>query len=361
MDYMTAKEAAGLWGISQRQVAILCGEGRIPNAQMINHVWHIPKDAVKPNAGRSPRDLKERKVKPFLKWAGGKGQLLEEIRKCYPSELGGAIYKYAEPFVGGGAVLFDVLSNYDIDKIYISDSNAELINVYITLRDSVDGLVSLLKGYELEYLPFDKEQRKAVYYEKRSRFNKLKKLGIHNLELAALFIFLNRTCFNGLYRVNSKGEFNVPIGDYKFPAICDEDNLRRVSKALKGAIVQCADYKDSQSFIDECTFAYFDPPYRPLSLTASFTAYTESHFDDASQAELALFIKKLAAAGVYVVASNSDPKNTNAEDDFFDNLYAGMEISRIYASRMINSNAGARGKISELLICSGGTRGEEKF
>lgn len=352
MNYMTAKEAADLWGISQRRVAILCSEGRIANAEMLSNMWLIPKESQKPDDGRSLRYLKEQKIKPFLKWAGGKGQLLDEIRKHYPSELGGTIYKYAEPFVGGGAVLFDILSNYDIDDVYISDSNAELINVYTALRDDAEALICLLKQYEAAYLPMDDECRKSFYYDKRTRFNELKKTGQRDVELAALFVFLNRTCFNGLYRVNSKGEYNVPMGAYKSPTICDEDNLRRINKALEGVTIVCADYKESASFMDEHTLAYFDPPYRPLPQSANFTAYTENDFDDECQIELGNYIKTLSESGVYVIASNSDPKNTDLEDYFFDDLYSGMEINRIYASRMINSNASARGKISELLIHS---------
>ncbi len=352
MNYMTAKEAADLWGISQRRVAILCSDGRVQNAEMLSNMWLIPKDSQKPDDGRSLRYTKEQKLKPFLKWAGGKGQLLDEIRRHYPTELGSSIYKYAEPFVGGGAVLFDVLSNYDVDDVYISDSNAELINVYISLRDDSEALINALKQYESAYLPMDDDQRKSFYYKKRSRFNELKKAGQRNFELAALFIFLNRTCFNGLYRVNSKGEYNVPMGAYKSPTICDEDNLRRVAKALNGVTIVCGDYKESASFVDEHTFAYFDPPYRPLPNSASFIAYTENDFDDGCQIELGKYIKRISESGVYVVASNSDPKNTDPNDNFFDELYSGMEINRINASRMINSNASARGKISELLICS---------
>lgn len=352
MNYMTAKEAADLWGISQRRVAVLCAEGRIQNAEMLSNMWLIPRDSQKPDDGRAMRYAKERKLRPFLKWAGGKGQILDEIRKHYPAELGGTIYKYAEPFVGGGAVLFDVLSNYDIDEVYISDTNAELINTYIALRDDAEALINALKQFESAYLPMDDEHRKRFYYEKRSRFNELKKAGTKSTEAAALFIFLNRTCFNGLYRVNSKGEYNVPMGAYKSPVICDEDNLRKASGALEGVIIVCDDYTASKAFIDEHTFAYFDPPYRPLPKSASFTAYTESDFDDERQKELGRFIKSASAAGAYVIASNSDPKNTDPDDSFFDELYSGMEINRIHASRMINSNAGARGKISELLICS---------
>ena len=352
MNYMTAKEAADLWNISQRRVAILCSEGRIPNAEMLSNMWLIPKESRKPDDGRSLRYTKEQKLKPFLKWAGGKGQLLEEIKKHYPTELGRSIYKYAEPFVGGGAVLFDVLSNYDVDEVYISDSNAELINSYISLRDDTDTLIQLLKEYEITYLPMADDERKEFYYSKRTRFNELKKEHCKTVELAALFIFLNRTCFNGLYRVNARGEYNVPMGAYKSPTICDEDNLRRVAKALAGVTIVCADYKESRKFMDEHTFSYFDPPYRPLPLSASFTAYTENDFNDECQISLGKYIKELASSGVYVIASNSDPKNTDQEDNFFDDLYSGMEINRIYASRMINSNASARGKISELLICS---------
>ena len=171
-------------------------------------------------------------------------------------------------------------------------------------------------------------------------------------EIASLFIFLNRTCFNGLYRVNSKGEYNVPIGSYKAPLICDEDNLRQVSQALSRVQIVCGDYRNSNFFVDSNTFVYFDPPYRPLNATSNFTAYTENAFDDKSQSELAEYIQELSDRGAYVLASNSDPKNINPEDDFFDDLYSRMRIMRISASRMINSNASSRGKISELLISS---------
>lgn len=299
-----------------------------------------------------PNPQGKRKAKPFLKWAGGKGQLVEEIRKFYPTELGRSIDRYAEPFVGGGAILFDILSTYSIREVYISDSNKELINVYTCLRDSPRSLIALLKKYESEYLPLTDEFRREIYYRKRKQFNALKKKGKDGCQIAALFVFLNKTCFNGLYRVNSKGEFNVPMGRYKHPSICDATNLQNASDLLKGADIRCADYRDSESFIDQNTFVYFDPPYRPLSLTSSFTSYTEQSFNDDCQRELAQYIKHLDAKNIYVVASNSDPKNTDVNDDFFDNLYAGMEINRISATRMINSRATSRGVISELLICS---------
>lgn len=352
MNYMSAKEAAELWGISQRRVAILCSEQRVPNAEMVGNMWLIPKDAEKPTDGRSVRYMKDKKMKPFVKWAGGKGQLIDEIKKQYPEGLGDTIRKYAEPFVGGGAMLFDILNKYELDEIYISDTNAELINTYCVLRDDVDGLISLMLQYQKTYIPLGDDLRKEYYYEKRARFNELKRRGVLKLEMAALFVFLNRTCFNGLYRVNSKGEYNVPMGSYKSPLICDEDNLRLVSSALSKVTIVCGDYRKSNDFIDNNTFVYFDPPYRPLNETSSFTSYTENSFDDKAQAELATYIQQLSDRGAYVVASNSDPKNTNPDDDFFDVLYSKMKIMRIYASRMINSNANSRGKISELLIRS---------
>jgi DNA adenine methylase len=292
-------------------------------------------------------------AKPFVKWAGGKSQILDEIRKKYPVRLGRGINKYAEPFIGGGAVLFDVLSRYSLDEVYISDINQELIHTYITIKDSVEELISVLYEYENEYLPLNEDERKSIYYEKRDKFNILKSKNDKPLELAALFIFLNRTCFNGLYRVNSKGGFNVPQGSYKNPCICDESNLRVISQKLKGVTIKCGDYKLASDFIDNKTFAYFDPPYRPLSNTANFTSYAQDGFCDKAQMELASFINNMSVKGAYIVASNSDPKNIDEQDNFFDILYAAHKISRIQANRAINSNGTKRGKVRELLIANG--------
>lgn len=291
------------------------------------------------------------KIKPFLKWAGGKSQLLSEIEKYYPFE-NGAINKYAEPFVGGGAVLFDILNKYDLKEVYISDINAELINTYCMIRDEIDALIHMLSVMQSEFVPLDTENRKNYYLDKRSRFNDLKTNGDEsiNIEKAALMIFLNKTCFNGLFRVNKKGLFNVPMGSYKNPMICDEENLRAVSDKLQRVKIVCGDYRNSMEFIDSNTFVYFDPPYRPLTETASFTAYTENLFDDEAQIKLAKYVEQLAKKGAKVVISNSDPKNTNPEDNFFDEIYGACTIKRVDATRMINSNSQARGKIKELLI-----------
>jgi len=291
-------------------------------------------------------------AKPFVKWAGGKGQLLKDIRANYPDGLGNTIRRYAEPFVGGGAVLFDILNNYKLDEVYISDINSELINTYTVFRDHPEELIAILKEFQDDHLKRDDVGRKECFSIKRSRFNELKRTGYvgQEIEMAALFVYLNKTCFNGLYRVNAKGEYNVPAGVYKNPMICDESNILAVSEKLSNVQIVNADYRESLSFIDQNTFVYFDPPYRPLTTTASFTAYTKELFNDNNQRDLAEYVKQLTDLGAKVMVSNSDPKNADENDDFFDDLYDGNQILRITANRMINSNAEKRGKINELLI-----------
>ena len=289
--------------------------------------------------------------KPFIKWVGGKGQLLSEINKLYPVELGKNINKYAEIFLGGGAVLFDILSKYKLDEVYISDKNLELINTYKSIRDNVDILIKSLKEMEEQYIPLNNEDRKIYYYEKREEYNSLKiNSEVNNIEKAILFIFLNKTCFNGLYRVNKKGKFNVPMGAYKKPKICDEENLKNVSLTLRNVKIVYADYRESEKFIDDKTFVYIDPPYRPLNITSSFTSYTENDFNDKEQIELAEYINVLNKKGAKIVISNSDPKNNDIDDNFFDKLYKNYNINRVKATRMLNSNASLRGVINELLI-----------
>ncbi|OFL33423.1 N-6 DNA methylase [Fusobacterium sp. HMSC064B12] len=289
--------------------------------------------------------------KPFIKWVGGKGQLLSEINKLYPVELGKNINKYAEIFLGGGAVLFDILSKYKLDEVYISDKNLELINTYKSIRDNVDILIKSLKEMEEQYIPLNNEDRKIYYYEKREEYNSLKiNSEVNNIEKAILFIFLNKTCFNGLYRVNKKGKFNVPMGAYKKPKICDEENLKNVSLTLRNVKIVYADYRESEKFIDDKTFVYIDPPYRPLNITSSFTSYTENDFNDKEQIELVEYINVLNKKGAKIVISNSDPKNNDIDDNFFDKLYKNYNINRVKATRMLNSNASLRGAINELLI-----------
>lgn len=348
MDFMSEPEIAHKLDISQRSVSALCCENRIPEEAMWENMSIIPTPAKKPADEINCHRMEEKKAKPFLKWAGGKGQLIYEIAQYYPFE-GGKIHKYAEPFVGGGAVLFDILGKYNLDEVYISDINAELINTYCIIRDNINTLIEMLNTLQEEFLPLNSDERKCYYLQKRERFN-LIKISENRLEKAALMIFLNKTCFNGLFRVNKNGMFNVPIGSYKNPLICDESNLRIVSDKLQNIVIKCDDYWKSIDFIDSSTFVYIDPPYRPLTNTANFTAYTNNAFDDDEQIKLAEFFNILNKKGAQIVLSNSDPKNIDNKDNFFDNLYSNYKIQRVDATRMINCNSKARGKIKELII-----------
>lgn len=352
MEYISAREAADKWGISQRRVAILCSEQRIEKAAMIGNMWIIPADAQKPADARALRyaDSDSKTAKPFLKWAGGKGQLIPEIEKYYPFDDN--ITKYAEPFVGGGAVLFDILSKYDLEEIYINDISFELMNTYNMIKHHVDDVTERLSLLQEEFTPLSTEKRKIYYGKKRDYFNDLKISTDEqsNIEKSVLMIFLNKTCFNGLYRVNRKGFFNVPMGSYKHPLICDENNLKAVSEKLKNVTITWGNYLVCDRFVDSHTFIYLDPPYRPITDTAGFTSYSENQFSDKEQMELARFVNKLNHRGAKILLSNSDPKNTNINDNFFDNIYSKYNIKRVEANRMINCNGSSRGKIKELLI-----------
>ena len=354
LSYISAKEAAEKWNISQRRVAILCSEARISGAMMVGNMWIIPANAEKPIDKRTVRYEKTHKVelKPFVKWVGGKGQLIEEIEKMLPSDGEKVLTKYAEPMVGGGALLFNVLSRYQFDELYISDINPELINAYIAIKQNVEALIKRLNEMQMTFLPLDENGRKYYYYNVRDKFNTVKLSDSTSAEKAAYFIFLNKTCFNGLYRVNRKGLFNVPMGSYKNPTICDADNLRNIHEALQNVTIVCGDYSQSQSFIDSETFVYLDPPYRPISETSAFTSYNSDAFDDNEQIRLSKFIDEINLSGAKIVLSNSDPKNVNENDNFFDDLYKNYKINRVEASRAINSKGDKRGKINELLICN---------
>lgn len=292
------------------------------------------------------------KVRPFVKWAGGKGSLIPQITKYYPEDLKtGVIDKYVEPFVGGGAVLIDILQKYDVKEAYAYDTNKDLINAYNVIKTDVNSLINKLKKYEDEYISLEMEDRKKYYYDVRSEYNSSEiKEGKTSLKRAAEFIFLNRTCFNGLYRVNQSGDFNVPMGKYKNPTICDEENLEALSKLIKNVEFICGDYQTTEEIVDKNTFVYFDPPYRPLSVTSGFTSYTKDDFDDEDQKQLASYFRTLDTKDAKLMLSNSNPKNVNEEDTFFDDIYSGFNINELQANRMINANANKRGKISELLI-----------
>lgn len=297
-------------------------------------------------------------AKPFLKWAGGKGQLIESLANLFPSEMKeGKTKKYAEPFIGGGALFFYVAQNYpSIEQFFISDVNAELVLAYRTIQREVEKLIAWLEKLEKSYHALSASEQKDYFYDQRERFNeKLSSIDFENfqetwVERTAEIIFLNRTCFNGLFRVNSKGKFNVPFGDYKNPKICDAENLRAVSALLQKTEIQHGDFTASEKFIDSNTFVYFDPPYRPISKTASFTSYSKFEFDDEAQKRLAEYYARLDKQGARLMLSNSDPKNENPDDHFFEDLYKDFHIERVNASRMINSDSTKRGKIKELVI-----------
>ena len=236
--------------------------------------------------------MNNRQAKPFLKWAGGKTQLLDSINSKFPYEKDDA-FVYIEPFVGSGAVLFWVLNNYpNLKKAIVNDINTDLMNSYKTIKTDVESLIPILKKWESEYhnLSDNQELKKEYYYPKRALFNKRTS---NQAIQTALFIFLNRTCFNGLYRVNKKGEFNVPIGSYKKPRICDEGNLRAVSKVLESVEILNGDFESTIDYATENTFFYFDPPYKPLSETSSFNSYAKDEFDDNEQIRLAEFCKNI--------------------------------------------------------------------
>jgi DNA adenine methylase len=258
-------------------------------------------------------------AKPVLKWAGGKSQLLEQLVSALPKDLKtGQIYRYVEPFIGGGAMFFYVAQNFPVGEFYISDINAELILLYSTIKHDVERLISLLSEIENEYFGLELEKQREYFLQTRTIYNR--QLSQINFSIfsadwvdrAAQMIFLNRTCFNGLFRVNSQGEFNVPFGDYKKPRICDEVNLRAVAQLLKPVAIYRADFTACANFIldnSENTFVYFDPPYRPISKTASFKSYARINFDDQEQIRLAEFYRQLDSQGAKLMLSNSDPKN----------------------------------------------------
>lgn len=290
-------------------------------------------------------------IKPFVKWAGGKNSLIPQITKYYPYELkNGSIERYIEPFVGGGAVLIDILQKYEVKEAYAFDINIDLINCYNVIKNNVEELISKLDKKEKEFLVLNDEERQIYFYDIRAEYNSYKLKDELDVKRATEFIFLNRTCFNGLYRVNKDGKFNVPYGRYKNPTVCDASNLRNLSKLIQNVVFEYGDYTKSEKYVNDNTFVYFDPPYRPLSVTSGFTSYTKEDFNDDNQKELAKYYNRLNLKNAKLMLSNSNPKNVNENDNFFENIYNGFYINEVSAKRMINSNAKGRGEISELLI-----------
>lgn len=290
------------------------------------------------------------KAKPFVKWVGGKGQLIDQLEELLPDDFDQwTDVTYIEPFVGGGAMLFNMLQHHkNITRAVINDINADLVTCYETVRDNVDQLIPTLKQIQERYYALDNmEAKREMYLEARERYNSK---ALDPIENTALFFFLNRTCFNGLYRVNKRGLFNVPCGKYLHPQICDEDTLRADSTILKRVEIMCGDFELTLNRAEGNTLFYFDPPYRPLSDTSSFNDYTKESFNDDSQRRLKTFCDEVHHRGYKFMLSNSDCKGKNEEDNFFDLLYAHYNIDRVWASRNVNANAAKRGKIKEILV-----------
>ena len=290
--------------------------------------------------------------KPFLKWVGGKTQLLPELMARLPHDFASTVKVYAEPFVGGGALLFHLISKgLRPERIVINDSNPELANVWRVVQRYSDILVEKLARLEADYLALAGEDAKRAFYlDIRSAFNKGRLADpLPDVSRAAEMIFLNKTCFNGLYRVNAKGLFNVPFGKYVSPAICDKATIRDASVALDGVEILCGDFADAVADAGHGWFIYFDPPYRPISETSAFCDYTLGGFGDAEQRRLAELCHDLDAKGARWLLSNSE-----ARDGFFDDLYRGFRCERVYASRAINSKGNGRGKIREIVVSNMG-------
>ena len=304
-------------------------------------------------------------AKPFIKWVGGKGQLLQQLEKHLPYYIYKEEFTYIEPFVGGGAMLFYMLQNFvNIRRVVINDINRNLTDAYANIKQEPEGIVYRLKHIEQQYLGIKSEDaRKEFYLEMRRRFNED---ALNSLDKTAILIFLNRTCFNGLYRENTKGKFNGPFGRYTNPTICNEEVIYADSELLNRYDVQIlnSDFKATAKAIDQAglTFFYFDPPYRPLSTTSSFNSYVKEDFNDDSQRDLAAFCRMLDRKdNVRWMLSNSDCSAKNPADTFFEEIYEGFDIQRVYASRMVNANASKRGKLTELLIRNYTTKPQEEI
>ena len=295
-------------------------------------------------------------ARPFLKWAGGKTQLLGEIKKRLPPCPKGG-YDYVEPFLGGGALFFHLQEKGMIKTALLNDTNPELVLCYRAVKDNVEDLIEQLKEYE-KGLPDDMEKRKKHFFETRDEvWNKdlctdpLRKDPTDMVKRVVLTIYMNKACYNGLFRVNSKGEFNTPFGFPKNKSICDEKVLRQASEALQSVELRNDDCFELEINPKKRNFIYFDPPYRPITET-SFTAYDKSGFNDEHQEKLRDLARDCRNKGIDVLISNSDPKNYDESDDFFDDLYDDFEIERISARRMVNSDGGKRGVINEILVRS---------
>ena len=268
------------------------------------------------------------KIPTFLKWAGGKRRILKDLDRLFPEKID----RYFEPFLGAGSVFFFVKKKYNPKFCAISDINKDLVDTYISVRDKPRGLIKNLKF-------FDKNNSEEFYYTIREKFNEKK---INGIKRSAAFIYLNKTCYNGLYRVNSKNEFNVPYGRYKHPEIFNTENILEASGLLQGVQITTQDYRNITNQVKSGDFIYLDPCYDPLKKT-SFANYTPKKFCEADRINLASFIKYLKNSDVNLVLSNNDLSEIRR-------IYSEFKIAEIQVSRAINSNSKERGKIMELVI-----------
>jgi len=288
-------------------------------------------------------------AKPFVKWAGGKRQLIDQITEHLPLDFENQKnITYIEPFVGGGAMLFHLLKTYpNIKKAIINDINYKLICTYRIIKNNVYELIDSLNKIQNEFYNLTThEEQKSYFLHKRKKFNST---NISEIEIASLFIFLNRTCFNGLYRENKKGEFNVPFGRYKNPKICDEKTLLADSELLKNVEILLGDYSEIEKYVNQYTLIYFDPPYKPLNNTSSFNSYVKEAFDNEEQNRLSIFVRNISKKAFFLL-SNSDFSAVNPGELYFEKLYEGFSINKVFATRAVNAKASNRGKLSELLI-----------
>ena len=286
------------------------------------------------------------KAKPFIKWVGGKTQLIEQLEALLPADFDKREeITYIEPFVG----LFHMLQSHkNIKYAIINDINPDLTTCYVTVRDHPEELIRSLTAIQEDYYRVESEEAKKEYYMRiRDRFNNKPSDPIEN---TTLFFFLNRTCFNGLYRVNRAGKFNVPCGRYNRPLICDVNTIYADSRLLQNVTILTGDFEQTFEYIKGDTFFYFDPPYRPLSNTSSFNDYAKESFNDDAQIRLKHFCDRLQSINVPFMLSNSDCLGRDGSDRFFDDLFEDYDINRVWASRSVNADGSKRGKLTEILV-----------
>ena len=283
---------------------------------------------------------KNSQIKPFLKWVGGKTKLLSYIEKNLPKELKKRKFNYVEPFLGGGAAFFHLVQKFNIEKAYLNDINNKLIDTYKHVRDDKPELTQKLKKLETDY--YGSSDKKMFFLDQREKFNSSKK----SVKKSALFIFLNKTGFNGMYRENSKGEYNIPFGQMKDPVICNKDLLEKTSKLLKDKeVIFSSKSFENVMADDKEVFYYLDPPYRPISKTSSFTDYTKSSFNDKTQFALKEYCDKIDKKGSFFMQSNS-----YSDDGFFQNLYQNRKINNLKVMRTISADGSKRSKAKEIII-----------